>query len=334
MIKCCHMTFEEVDVENHWITFPVFGRLLSSEINHYDCSPSMSGIHLNPEDVYQIAMDQSSSNTGIFIKNYKNTEAYMIELRREKGMTAEDYLWDFEMFLHSLCEGCTLTHLIYERPIEGDSFRSAQVLFQLEGIVIQLPRRYKEFRNCKLDNIENAAWRKAMNVKRFANMGKKEASKWAVRDIFPWASEYGESLYKDNDIFESIGVMMGWFACSFDHLGRPYVRGATCKSTVGGFVLPNMKAEDVSEMLKAQGIESLACVENPGNSICKNLTSGIMGGRIFCVEFSSQYAMLALHIECNLKWEEPEVMTVILMEASSLNPKLEEITGPKFHFIL
>ena len=77
MIKVGSFEFEGFESKNYWADFAVFGSVDYSAINFYDKWSDVT-IHLDAEDTWQMAMDQSTTNTGIFIKNYKNTKAYMI----------------------------------------------------------------------------------------------------------------------------------------------------------------------------------------------------------------------------------------------------------------
>lgn len=335
MIKYQVFKFQELDSKNHWVDFAAFSPEYSTEQKYAEHYRDVQ-IMLDPGKVYQMSMDQSSSNTGIFIKDYTNVEAYMIEVRRGQHQDASDYIYDLEMFLHEIGEGCVFSHIIYERPIDTGSFRSAQVLFQLEGAIRALGKRYVEYSTAKIDHIENASWRSVVVTdKQYEkDYGRKAASAHSVNQIWAWTRDYGPSIYKDNDIFEAIGVMMGWFFNSFDALGRPYVRGDKTSRTVGGFCIPCMPAQKVLDMLKAEGIEAELLVENPRYSIYQNLVGGVEPHTLRCVEISTKYTMLCMSVECNLKWMDPEVMTLIICDAATVDTKLKKITGGEFHFVV
>lgn len=334
MIKYQSFQFEELPSPNHWVDFACFADHWKSTQEFADVYSEVK-IQLSPEKVYQIAFDQSSSNTGIFIKDYNNTEAYMIEVMRRRGEEYLDYIYDLEMFLHSLGEGCKFSHILYERPIKSESFQSSRVLFQLEGMIGTLCKRYTEFSTAKTDNIVNSSWRSVVVDSSLEDAyGRKESSRLSVCDIFKWASEYGPSLYKDNDVFEAIGIMMGWFFTSFDPLGRPYVRGDKTDRAVGGFCLPGIPGEKVKAMLAEKGIEAEFLVENPNYTIYQNLVGGVKPFGLRCVEITSKYTMLCLCVECNLKWFDPSVMTLIICDAATVNSDLKAITGGEFHFVV
>ena len=110
MIKICLLEFEELQGKDHWVTFAQFGSCISHKTMTLDSYRELSdaGIVLDPEDAWQIAFDQSTSNSGVFIKNYKNTKAIMMEMHRARGDNADDFIFDFEMLVHQLCKGARL----------------------------------------------------------------------------------------------------------------------------------------------------------------------------------------------------------------------------------
>ena len=336
MIKCCRFEFQEILADNHWLNFAKFGEPTGFQCWQYQTWQEAVDIVLDPNDTWQLSMDQSTSNTGIFIKNYNNTVAWMIEVSRSRKQDASDYIFELEMLLHQFGEGCIFTHLIYEAAIEAGSYRSSQVAFQLEGMIRQLSRRYKEFSCAQIDCIENASWRSAVVIKEWANQfGRKEHTTASIQAIYPWTRNYGSSLYKDQDIYEAIGVMMGWFINSFDPLGRPYVRGkGDSQKIVGGFILPALTVDVVVQLFKDKGLDTNLRVANPNYSIYKNLTRAVDSFETTCIEFTDKYAMLALCVECNMKWLNPDVMTVIVTDASRMDDRLKEITGGEFHFVI
>lgn len=334
IIKMCAFQFMKLEAKNYWTNFAVFGALSSFTVNMFD-SYSEIPFKLDTSKVYQVGMDQSSTNCGIFIKDYENTEAYMIEISRSKGEDADTAIFNIEMFLHSFCAGCTVSHLIYEKTIEVDSFRSSQVLFQLEGAIRQLVRRYDEFKTARLDSVANASWRSVVILEEFKHLeNRKQGTELSIQKIFDWTNCYGFSLGTDKDIYEAMGVLFGWFITSFDALGRPYVKGESYPGNIGGFILPEIGAEELSSEFKKAGLDSSWAVQNPRKSIFENLAAAVEKYKVVCLELTEPYAMLALTVECNIKWLAPEKMTVVLVAANHADARLFTITGNEYHFTL
>ena len=333
MVKLGSFEFTSFESKNHWADFACFGDLEVSTVEFFDAVKDVS-LRLDAEDSWQVSLDQSTSNSGIFIKNYTNTKAYMMEFDRERGVDADEYIFELELLLHRVCEGAHLTHLVYERPISTQSFRSDQVLFQLEGMLRQLNRRYDEFKTARLDCIENSSWRSVVIMQdKFPNVGRKKQSECSIEALYPWSKHYGGSIGSDYDIYEAMGVMFGWFFNSYDKLGRPYVRGDKYTGNIGGFILPFQGAEEVAEEFKKSGIEAEWYIENPRKAIYENIASGLDQYKVKCVELTDPVAMLALTVECNMKWMDPDKMTLVLVTANYVNHALFEITGKEYHFV-
>ncbi len=336
MIKICSIGFEEIPCENHWLTFARFGPDTGYVCRQYadyrDVDLQLFG--LSPEDTWQISFDQSTTNSGVFIKNYQNTRVIMLEMHRDWGDTADDFIFDFEMLLHKICQGVQFTHLLYERPITSESYRSSEVLFQLEGMLRQLIKRYDEFKTARLDYIENSSWRKVVvDSKKYSNYNRKSQTYKSISEFYPWTCFYGASLGDDYDIYEAMGVMFGWFINSYDALGRPYVRGDKFNGRIGGFILPDVSSREVAHSLQELKLDADWFVENPRKSIYENIASGLEPHHIRCVEISSPSAMLALFVECNLKWTSPEKATLVIVPANFVDSRLFDITGKEYHFV-
>ncbi len=333
MIKIGSFEFEPFDSPNYWADFAVFGNATCSTVELYERYTEVE-LKLDPEDTWQMAMDQSTSNSGIFIKNYKNTRAYMIEVSKDRGVSADDYIFDLEMFIHRICDGAKMSHLVYERPIKTESYRSNQVLFQLEGILRAFVKRYEEFKTARLDYIENASWRSVViDSERYGKLTRKEQSARSIEEAYPWTKGYCGSLGADYDVYEAMGVMFGWFFNSFDKLGRPYVRGDKYTGNIGGFILPFQSAEDVAKAFEKEGIKADWMIAHPNKSIYENIAAGIEHYKVKCVEIADPVAMLALTVECNMKWLNPDKMTVVLVAANFVDKRLFNITGDSYHFV-
>lgn len=334
MVKITAFKFDKLEAENYWANFARFGECTSYDTQVYN---GMSDVPLRFDTgrCYQIGFDQSTSCTGIFIKDYENTEAWMIEVSKNRGDDASTYIFHLEQLLHKMFDGALISHMVYERPITSQSYQSSRVLFQLEGMIQQLALRYTEFKSARLDNIENSSWRRVViRQEEKNNPHRKEASSRSIQAIFPWTQVYGATLGSDYDVFEAMGVFFGWFINSYDALGRPYVRGDRFNGVVGGFILPNVSAKEVADQLVAAGIKATWAMANPRKSIYENLVCGIEKYKVICVELTDLPSMLALTVECNFKWESPQNMVVVLVAANYVDEGLFAITGKEYHFVV
>lgn len=335
MIKYCYFEFEEVPRDKDARPFTNFARFGNCTQAICEFADSVNDFNLELEDgVWSMGLDQSTKNCGVFLKNENNTKAVMLEKHRNVGAEdADTFMFDLERLLHKLCSKITVAHIIYEQPIETKSFRSAQVLFQLEGYIRGLVFRYPEFKLAKLDTITNSSWRAAIICDQFQSKERKLASYLSVSYALPWVNNYGKSLGADQDIFEAMGVMFGWFAASFDPFGRPYVRGEKFNGSMAGFLLPDVDAEEACSQLKEFGLDVDWRVCNPAMSIYNNIASSVNKDKIVCVELTDKYTMLCLCVEANVKWQDYEKMTMVLVAPNFVNTNLYKLTGNKFHFV-
>lgn len=334
-IKCLSVFFEETKGMNPFVDFYFFGDVRNHKLTE-GTSIKQLGISLNKDKIYAISFDQSSSCSGVFIKDIYNTEIYMLEFRRSNGLNADDYIFEFEMLIKELTEGNTFMYLIYEAPIDSPTYRSKQVAFQLEGIIRQWVRRYEHFKTANLDNIEPPSWKSIIvdTSKYGADYVSKQASKESIIDLFPWAGLYGTSLYKDNDAYEAVGIMFGWFTASFDAFGRPYVRGDEYTGNVGCIVLPEVKAEDISNAMSAQGVDNKWFMYNPKFSTFKNIMKSARQYNIAFIQIEDLYTLLTVCIEANVKLPSSGIATLAVATPGNMSAAASRIIGDKFNFYL
>ena len=334
-LKSLHVTFEIVPDFKPYIHFAKFSSPINFDINE---GTSLSALNLNLDDniVYDISFDQSTTNTGIFIKAHNNTEIFMIEVYKKAGTSTEDYMFELETIIHSLCEDKLLLHLIYEKPIKSNNFRSSQVLFQLEGLLRMFAKRYKEFKSVKYETISKFEW--AANIfdkqKFGSDYSDKHLSKQAIINLFDWTHYFGSSLYQDNDGYEAVGVMMGWFISAYDPLGRPYVRGDNFNGTVGCIVLPGVPYSSLYEELKKEEVDTKWFVFNPKTSIFKNIIKAAEQNYVVLVHIEDPYIKLALSVESNLKLFECDYFTLVIATPNFMSASAKRILGSQFHFYL
>lgn len=334
-IKCLSLSFELLPVFKEIIDFYKFGSCTNYQVQEVT---DITDVHikLDKSKIYDLSFDQSSTCTGIFIKDTKNTEAFIIEVKRTANMSADDYIFELEMFVNKITQGCTILHLIYERPIKTETFRSSQVAFQLEGIIRQWIRRYDQFKTAFLDNIEPTSWKASIvDKERFSsNYTSKEASKESIIELFPWTGFYGYSLNKDNDGYESIGIMFGWYLCSFDAFGRPYVRGEEFKGNIGCVVLPEVDVIELSKMMTDNNIENKWFVYNPKFSVFQNILKSADKYQVSLIQIEDLYTALCVCIEANIKYPSSGKVVLAVITPEHQSAASKRILGDTFHFYL
>lgn len=169
------------------------------------------------KDIYKVSFDQSTTCTGITIINSSNTRLYLIEVKRERGATSWMYTVGLEKFLIRQFEDCIVSDMFYEAPLDSKGYETNLVLHYLAGMLHTLPIRSEAFSYCQLNIVNQPEWWTAIVGKDVRKLGtNKELSKAAIVGSFPFLKDYGDSLNKDNDVFESVGVMFGGMTCRLD----------------------------------------------------------------------------------------------------------------------
>lgn len=334
-LKSLHILFEKLPDFRPYVDFYRFGNIIDFHLTE-GMDLKQLNILLSDNVIYDISFDQSTSNTGIFIKAHDNSEAYMIEVCKKSNTTPESYMYELETIIHGICKGHHFLNLIYEKPIKTNNFRSSQVLFQLEGMLRMLPLRYEEFKSTHYDNISKTSWASCVfDTERYgSNYSDKEAAKQSVIMHFPWTQWFGFSLGKDNDGYEAVGVMMGWFCTAFDPLGRPYVRGDSFNGNVGCTILPGFSYSMLYEELKKENVNAKWFVYDPKSSIFKNIVKAAEKDCVVLVHVDDPYIKLALSVESNLKLFDYEFFTLAIATPNFMTAAAKRVLGTQFHFYL
>lgn len=334
-IKCLEAKFETQEDMKQYVDFYKFSQCTYFNLSEGECFADLD-IELDTTLIYDLSLDQSSTCTGIFLRAIDNSTLYVLEVKRTKNSSADDYIFDFELFLNELTKDLTLLHLIYERPINTSTFRSSQVAFQLEGAIRQLVRRYPQFKYVLLDSIEPTSWKSCIvNTSRWGkDYTSKQASKESIIELFPWAGYYGSSINKDNDGYEAIGILFGWYFSAFDPFGRPYVRGQEFTGNVGCIVMPEMEAESLASSLTEAEIDAKWFVYNPKFSTFKNIMKSAEKYKVSVIQVEDLYTALCICIEANLKPPASGKLSVVVATPENMSAAAKRVLGDTFHFYL
>ena len=333
MIKFARYVFSTLTGFKPYINFMDFGECIGFDVNHYKSVHDFE-FKLRDDMVYDVGFDQSTSNTGVIIKNCNNTEVYLLEVSRQKGQDPYQYMFDLELLLDKLTRGSHISHLLYEEPINTKNYRSAQVLFALEGVIQGLPKRYEAFQTAKIDNVPNSTWVKRIKNSRFEDYERKTMTMYSVLELFPWARLYGESIGKDKDIFDAIGVMNGWFRSSYDAQGRPYVKGKEFQGGIGCYLLPNVNSGELCDSFEEHGISSKWAMYNPNLSTYENIAKFAQKDKVAFVTTDDQHAMLNLCVLAGWKFQKMESMCIMIVTPNYMDKRVYEIAGKEFCFVL
>lgn len=229
--------------------------------NYSGMLPSNGEPLLDPNKFYMITMDQSTSCSGITVKSIDNTHVILMEVKKDSGDKSAGYIYKLEDLLDAMCDGANIAALIYERPVIRH-FQSTRVLFQLDGMLKNLPMKHPQFSATQIDQIPVSSWRACV----LPHQGKGEDLKLKVKQAllqkYDWLQLYGASIGTDNDVFDSIGILTGWMNRGYDTLGRAFDPNKVKRMPIEAICCDmELTAQFVEEL----GFGSLAPVVYSGN---------------------------------------------------------------------
>lgn len=221
MIKCVELRFSPIlsttDIMRSQLDFGVLSKKHSKMFDDI----SECDVHLDKKP-YIMALDQSSGCCGVVFKSLDNTHVLLIEIKKKSKHKAIDAISLIEDVLHHIASSGVVPYIVYERPIKSKHFVSTRVLFQLEGMIKLLPKRYKEFELADPISVPLNTWRSSVLFGEYRDYSdKKFATHESICDAFPWVAEYGQTLGSDYDLYEAFGILVGWLLNYNDYLGRP-----------------------------------------------------------------------------------------------------------------
>lgn len=190
-----YTTFEEIDVDR--------GPLLKKDL------------------FYLISIDQSTSNSGIFIKSVDNTHAILLEVSKQSGQKSGQYIQQLEHMLCWLNKWQNIVMVLPERAVLNNYYNTTKVLMHLYGMIRDLPECTPEYTFATVRDVPVTAWRAEVILPEYEHCDKKTASRLSIQHIYPWLTNYGSSIGKDEDAFEAAGIMFGWMCRGYDPLAIP-----------------------------------------------------------------------------------------------------------------
>lgn len=182
-----------------------------------------------PENlVYDVALDQSSSCTGIAIFSTDNQLKILLELARDTG-NKETFYRDVKQVLANIVKGRVVRLVICEDPppVKGKMY-SSRVLLELRGRVESWMEIIPEFNSAKFCSIFPQSW-KTLVMDKSKGKGRSSVKKCIaedVTDIFEcFRIYYNNAFNKDYDGFDAVGILEGYRRYAFSPEGIPLICG-------------------------------------------------------------------------------------------------------------
>lgn len=200
------------------------GNVRASEPQMYTMFEEISADHgplLRKDLFYIISMDQSTSNTGIFIKSIDNTHAILLEVSKLGNQKSGIYIQRLEQMLRWLNMWHNIVMVLPERAVLNKHFNTTKVLMHLFSMIRDLPVCTPEYEFATVRDVPVTAWRSEVILPEYEHCDRKTASRLSIQQIYPWLINYGMSLGKDEDAYEAVGIMFGWMCRGYDPLAIP-----------------------------------------------------------------------------------------------------------------
>lgn len=244
---------------------------------------------------WTIAIDQSTTCTGIALIAADGSYGVMADVQRDPLLPASDFKKCLTKFMRRLVEGQKINTLIMERPIPHEKFKTSRdKLHELKGLVESWQESIYAFENTKFHDILPNSWRANVVDKRKGKgrSNDKLAIAYDVADHYPITNYYLQRCpAKDYDSFEALGIYIGFQKYAYDELGRPMIYGTEEKnhiSFVGYAILPTNHVNEYVELILQKlvhlGSNFTHRVYNPKYNLHKNIrmaSSGWPNGLVF-----------------------------------------------------
>ena len=175
-----------------------------------ETKPSRFNVKLNPSDRYIIALDQSTSCTGICIFKVGTGITMAIELERT-GVSPNEYKSNLIAFLRNLIKGNRVITTLIEDVFEGTSPKTYQIL---EALASDIEKLLKSTSFGRVERILNPVWvaefLKEENIKgKHKRATAKMLTQQTALKCCPWALGFKE------DAYDAIGILDSYVSACF-----------------------------------------------------------------------------------------------------------------------
>lgn len=177
---------------------------------------------------YEIGIDQSTSCTGIFIKDNKDDVNIMLEVARA-NISEEDYRKELFGLIGRIIDGKEITLIVCEKPVpkfeQPHTFRVLTKFFSNLEIFLETNPNLS---NTSLESIYPQSWKSRIidKNKGTGRINSKRCCAEDLCDVKPLLWNYIDvSPNKDLDGFDACGILLGYKKCAFTEDGRPKIYG-------------------------------------------------------------------------------------------------------------
>lgn len=177
---------------------------------------------------YDVALDQSSSCTGIAIFSTDEQVKILLEVARDTG-ERETFYRDVKSILSNIVKDRKIRLVICEDPppVKGQMYTS-RVLLELRGRVSEWMEEIPAFEEAEFRSIFPQSW-KTLVMDKSKGKGRSSKKKCIAEDIVDqyecFRSYFNYGISKDYDGFDAVGILTGYKRYAFTPEGIPLICG-------------------------------------------------------------------------------------------------------------
>lgn len=271
---------------------------------------------LNPNKVYDVALDQSNTCTGICIRPLDKSFLVIMEVLNVN--TPNDvYRLQLKNFLQEILGPYSIRYLIMEEPLGYITGRRNVQLNKLKSVLMEL----KQTLNVKVfTTVPVTSWRHGlMPKKQEGDRRKKDTVVRAVLEHYPPLEDFLGYSNIDTDGIEAVGILLGYIARHGVEDGALKIIGKinTRKKSLGCFKYIDITNRTLDDVLKEDFFFVNQIAIGKGGCVYKTYNS----------EFN-------LHGNAKMALEDPFTITAVSVELDVLAMLIKMKLTPKKNHVL
>lgn len=207
-------------------------------------------LRLNPECKWQLGIDQSTSCTGIALRDLEGQFLILLDIKRDRALAREEYFRELHFFLKRIARGMTFTLVVNERPVPGKYRSSGDVLREFLGHLNEWIISIPELSLARHESIYPQTWKSLIVNKSKGKNRSNIKSEVAldVVDIYPDLQIYYNGYrLTDYDSFDALGILEGFCRYAFDSSGNELIHGSVEKRHVSFVCYKWVSLQDIKD---------------------------------------------------------------------------------------
>lgn len=286
-------------------------------------------LKLKDDREWDVGIDQSTSCTGICLQDTKKEFQVLLDVKRDKALSKNEYYNDLFYLLKRLFAEKNIRYLVYERPAPKDMYAS-RVLQELKGHLDEWIRTIPELEFATVESVFPQTWKKyIVDKSKGKGRGKiKSAIAEDLCDRFIMLSEYKmKYLFTDYDSFDACGILNGFLEYAYCD-GMPCIHGTIEKTHVAivGYLWVDSDKLDCSQILGdfTKVLRPKLLAMNPEKNLNENIRMASSNNRCVMTILPRKY-LDALRWELGVDVDEPgKTMLMLVLRKSEFTFKTLE----------